>query len=118
MRHLFVLLALFYSSMQAADSLQQWFDEGKVKGDIRYYYIETKKDKADGSHSSAHANAIGGQLSYQTGSLNGLQSGVTFMTTNGFALPSSVDTSILGRDNGVRLENDVSGEIAQDSFLS
>lgn len=116
MRYLFILLALFYSSIQAADSLQQWFEEGKVKGNVRYYYIETKKDKANGSHTSAHANAVGGQLAYQTGSLNGLQLGMTFMTTNGFALPSSVDTSILGRDNGIRLENDASGDIAQDSF--
>jgi len=38
------------------------------------------------------------------------------MTTNGFALPSSVDTSTLGRDNGVRREGDASGDIAQDSF--
>lgn len=116
MKYLFLLLVMLYSSIQASDSFKQWFEDGTVKGDVRYYYIETKKDKADGSHSSAHANAVGGQLNYTTGSWNGFQSGVTFMTTNGFALPSSVDTSILGRDNGVRLENDASGEIAQDSF--
>lgn len=116
MKHLFLLLGMLYSSMQAADSVQTWFEEGTIKGDIRYYFIETKKDKAGGSHSSAHANAVGGQLAYKTGLWNGFQSGVTFMTTNGFALPSSVDTSILGRDNGVRLENDASGDIAQDSF--
>ena len=116
MKYVFIVLVLLYSSAQAADSFQDWFEEGNIRGYIRYYYIETKKDKADGSHPSAHANAVGGQLNYTTGNLYGFETGVTFMTTHGFALPNAVDTSILGRDNGVRLEGDPSGEIAQASF--
>jgi len=103
-------------SAQGADSVQTWFKEGSVKGNIKYYYIQTDKEKSDGSKTSAHANAIGGTFNYTTGDLYGFQTGVTFMSTNGFALPDTVDTSILGRDNGVRLENDPSGKIAQDSF--
>ena len=97
------------------NSLEDWFGEGSVHGNIRYYYIETKKDSSDAS-SSAHSNAIGGQLTYNTAHWNGLSLGTTFMTTNGFALPSNVDTSTIGRDNGVRLEGSSSGDIAQDSF--
>ncbi len=93
------------------DSLNDWFGEGSVHGNIRYYYIETKKES-----SSAHSNAIGGQLTYNTAHWNGFSLGSTFMTTNGFALPSKVDTSTIGRDNGVRLEGSSGGEIAQDSF--
>lgn len=116
MKHLFIALFMLVVSVQGADSVQSWFEEGSVKGNIKYYFIETKKDKADGTSTSAHANAIGGTLSYTTADLYGFQTGATFMTTNGFALPNSVDASILGRDNGVRLEGDPSGKIAQESF--
>jgi len=104
------------SSVQAVDSIDTWFTEGSVKGNVKYYFIETQKDTADGSHPSAHANAVGGQLSYTTASWNGFETGATFMTTNGFALPNKVDTSIIGRDNGVRLGTGAGGNDAQDSF--
>lgn len=116
MKHLFITLCLFIISAQGADSVQSWFEEGNVKGNIKYYFIETKKDKADGTSTSAHAHSVGGQLNYTTGTWNGFETGATFMTTNGFALPGSVDASILGRDNGVRLEGNPSGKIAQESF--
>ena len=103
------------ASLQAADTLAKWFDEGTFSGNVKYYYIETKKEDP-GVDTSAHANAIGGKLHYETGELMGLKSGVTFMTTNGFALSNSVDTSILARDNGVRIENSSGGAVAQDSF--
>ena len=66
------------------------------------FILATDKDKNNQPNTSAHSNAIGGQLSYTTSTFNGFKTGVTFMTTNGFALPSSVDTSTLGRDNGIR----------------
>jgi hypothetical protein len=115
MKKVIAFALLTGASLYAADSVKSWFEEGTAKGYIRYYFIETKKDNT-GSHTSAHANSIGGVLSYTTGDLYGFQAGATFMTTNGFALPSSVDASILGRDNGVRLEGDPSGAIAQESF--
>jgi len=106
---------LVSSSIYASDSLESWFSEGSVKGNVKYYYIETKKDKLSGD-TSAHSNAIGGKLNFTTGDLYGFQTGATFMTTNGFALPNSVDTSTIGRDNGVREQGSASGNIAQDSF--
>ena len=101
------------ASLQAADTVADWFKEGTFSGNVKYYFIETKKENP-GVDSSAHANAIGGKLHYETGELMGLKSGVTFMTTNGFALSNSVDTSVLARDNGVRIENSASGSVAQD----
>ncbi len=115
MKHLFFVLSMLVVSAHGADSVQSWLEEGKTKGNIRYYYIETKKDSG-ASHISAHANAIGGQLSYSTGNWNGFQTGVTFMTTNGFALPNVVDTSILGRDNAVRQGLPAGHPVAQESF--
>ncbi len=115
MKYLYVVLGMLAVSAQGADSVQSWFEEGKTKGNIRYYYIETKKDSG-ASHTSAHANAIGGQLSYSTGNWNGFQTGATFMTTNGFALPNVVDTSILGRDNAVRQGLPAGHPVAQESF--
>ncbi len=113
MKYFYFVFSMLAVSAQGAESVQSWFEEGKVKGNVKYYYIETQKDTSAGSHTSAHANAIGGQLNYSTGSWNGLQTGVTFMTTNGFALPNAVDTSILGRDNGARTGN---AEAAKDAF--
>ncbi len=94
---------VFCASLAAADNaLAQWFEEGQVHGNVKYYYIETDKDNGKGTTSSAHANSFGGQLGYETGTLHGLKLAATFMTTNPFALPNVVDTSIIGKDNGVR----------------
>lgn len=116
MKKIISLTLLLLGTVQAADSFDTWFSEGSVKGNIKYYYIETNIDKFDGTSTSAHANSIGGTLSYATGDLYGFQTRATFMTTNGFALPGTVDTSILARDNGVRLEGKAGGKIAQESF--
>ncbi|WP_200763888.1 OprD family outer membrane porin [Nitrosophilus alvini] len=96
-----VALLLLGSTGFAADSLDSWFKEGKGYGNIKYYYIETNKDYLDGTDSSAHANSIGGQLGYKTGKWNGVSAAITMMTTNPFWLPGKVDTSIIGRDNGL-----------------
>jgi hypothetical protein len=115
MRHLLLSTLLAGASLQAADSLGSWFEEGSIKGNVKYYYIQTDKENP-GVDTSAHANSIGGKLHFETGELAGFKAGATFMTTNGFALPDSVDTSILGRDNGVRLEKSAAGSAAQHSF--
>lgn len=107
MKKIIVLSILCVLSLQASDGLESWFKEGSVYGNIRYYYIDTVKE-GGAPDSSQHSNAIGGQLGYVTGSLYGLKMGTTFMTTNPFAIPNnptSVDTSIIGRDNGVRNQN-------------
>lgn len=117
----FALIAVLGTSLGASDSLQSWFADGKAYGKIRYYYIQTDKKFKDKPSTSAKASSIGGQLGYKTASWNGLWIKATFMTTNGFALGDSVDTSILGRDRGVLcIANGGSSQecakVAQESF--
>ncbi len=110
------LSVLCIVSLQAADRLDTWVKEGSVHGNIRYYYIDTAKE-GNQPITSQHANAIGGQLGYVTGSLYGLKLGATLMTTNPFAIPNNpanVDTSVIGRDNGVRLDNGNSNGVHSD----
>lgn len=105
------------SLIHAADTLEEILTEGKVYGNLKYYYIQT--DKQNGTpkvDSSANANAIGGQLGFKTGVFHGFSAKATFMTTNGIFLDDPVDASIIGRDNGVLLEGNPNGPAAQRSF--
>ncbi len=97
----------------AEDSLADAVKNGKVSGNVKYYYINTHKEKAGDISSTAFANSIGGQLSYTTGKWKELSATVTFMTTQPFFLPNNVDTSIIGRDNAVKAggaPGDVAGQ--------
>jgi len=105
------------SLLFASENFEDIFKEGKAFGDIKYYYIQTdKQNDIAYKDTSANAHAIGGQLGFKTSTFYGFNAQATFMTTNGFFLDDSVDTSILGRDNGIRLQGSASGDIAQDSF--
>jgi len=110
------LLGIVY--VHSADNVASMFEEGKAYGNIKYYYIQTdKQNNIPHKDTSANAHAIGGTLGFKTAPLYGLSAQATFMTTNGFGLDGAVDTSIIGRDNGVRLDNgNPSGAIAQKSF--
>ncbi len=107
--------AALATGAQAESSLADAVKNGKVKGNIKYYYINTHKEKSSGN-STAFANSIGGQLSYTTGRWNGLDATVTFMTTQPFALPNNVDTSIIGRDNAVKAGQAPGGVAGQKGF--
>ena len=105
MRFILGLSVLTAFSLHAADSIDTWFKEGSVRGNIRYYYIGTEKDGGTERDTSQHSNAIGGQLGYTTGSLYGLKLGTTFMTTSPFALPQgdkNTEQSTLARSNARR----------------
>ncbi|MDD5157103.1 OprD family outer membrane porin [Sulfurimonas sp.] len=118
MNKIIIVSVLCAFSLQASDSINTWFEDGKAHGNIRYYYINTAKETG-ATQTSQHANSVGGQLGYTTGSLYGLKIGATFMTTNPFATPSNpanVDTSILGRDNGVRVNGNTNASNADDGF--
>ena len=97
-------------------TLAEVFSEAKTSGNIKYYYIQTDKKFANTADTSANAHSVGGQLKFDTASLNGFSGGATFMTTNPFLLNTHVDTSIIGRDNGVRLGSGASGSDAQKGF--
>lgn len=105
------------SSLYASDMLNSFFEQSEVYGNVKYYYIQTDKQNISPQvDTSASANSIGGKVGIRTGSYNGVTAQATLMTTNGFSLGSSVDTSILGRDNGVRVDANPSSLKGQESF--
>ena len=104
------------ASATDVDNVVSWFSEGKSHGNIKYYFIETNKENGTTLDSSAWANSIGGKLSYTTASFYGVKLGATFMTTNPFALPGNVDTSIIGRDNAVQQGLAPGDKVAQKGF--
>lgn len=115
-----VLAALCTFSLQAADGLDTWLKEGHVNGNLKYYYITTAKDGGNQATTSQHANAVGGQLGYTTGSLYGLKLGATLMGTTGLAMSGNLannDTSLVARDEGVRLDGSANGVHADDAFV-
>jgi hypothetical protein len=117
MKKAIILSGMLAASLYGADSLATAFSEGKTHGNIKYYFIETNKENsASGLDSSSYANSIGGQLGYTTARLYGFTLGATFMTTNPFALPDSVDTSIIGRDNAVQQGLPAGDPVAQEGF--
>ncbi len=117
MKRTIILSGLLAASLYGADSLATAFSEGKAHGNIKYYFIETNKENsASGLDSSAWANSIGGQLGYTTDRLYGFTLGATFMTTNPFALPGNVDTSIIGRDNAIQQGLPAGDPVAQEGF--
>ena len=105
MKYIKIALLLFSSLLLAnkeVTTLSEIFSEAKVVGNVKYYYIQTDKDKVNAANTSDYANSLGGQLSFDTASIYGLSAGVTFMTTNPFLLGPNTDTSVIGKDNGAR----------------
>lgn len=119
MKHIMALSIVAALSLHAADSIDTWFKDGHINGNIKYYYIDTAKD-GNQPTTSQHANSIGGQLGYVTGSLYGFKVGATLMTANGFALDknlANIDTSVIARSNGVRLDGSANGVHSDDAFV-
>ena len=106
----FMYLIYTFSSLFGAESFDDWLNKGEVSGYLKYYYIETNKNYISGQGTSAHSNAVGGQLHYNTARINGLTFGTTFMTTQGFLLADNVESSTLGQDEGKR------GDDASDAY--
>lgn len=111
--------SLLFASMlfgaNSVDSIEGMLAQGKISGNVKYYYIQTDKDFSAAPSTSANANSVGGKLSFETAELKGFSSKVTFMTTNGLFLDkdlAKVDTSLLGKDNGAYY----GGDKAKDSF--
>ncbi|MBL1243126.1 MAG: OprD family outer membrane porin [Sulfurimonas sp.] len=113
-----IMLSSALLATPEVNTLTEVFSEAKTSGNVKYYYIQTDKDKSytNGQNTSAYANTLGGKLSFDSASLYGFRGGVTFMTTNPFLLGPNVDASIIGRDNGVRVEGNPSGDVASKGF--
>ncbi len=121
MKYISLLTVILSSALLATPEvniLAAVFKEASVSGNLKYYYIQTDKDQfaQNAVNTSAYANSISGQLSFDTASLYGFRSGVTVMTITPFLLAANVDASIIGRDNGIRVGGGVSGDIARNGF--
>jgi len=93
--------------LQADQSIATMFSNGKVSGQIREFSISRAVDDSRSAKEdyTRSANAIGGNLSYETASYNGLSLATSFYTTKGFLLDddvtdyTKVDPTLLGSDN-------------------
>ncbi len=79
MKKLLLLSAVVASSLFAADDIASAFKEGKVSGQIRYYFmVEDNQERLKDYFGSA----LGGHLKYETASLGGFKAGAAIYTTN------------------------------------
>ena len=93
--------------VNAAEDLSSMFSEGKASGQIREFSISRTMDLSNptADEYTRNANAVGGYLKYETGTLSGLSFGAAFYTTNGFLNESpktdytEVDPTLLGKNN-------------------
>jgi len=76
--------ALATGALQAEDSLTDAITQGKIKGQLRLFYIDRNYDGFVTLHRASLA--AGGYFGYETGSWNGLSAGVVFYTTNTFGI--------------------------------
>jgi len=82
--------ALVVNAM-AADDLAGMFKEGKVSGQIRSFYINRSIDYSNATPDYTRDGlALGGKLTYETGTLSGFSMGATFYTTNKLDSDSSL----------------------------
>lgn len=73
MKKNFLLLSIVTaSSLFAGSDLSSAFQEGKVSGQIRYYYMD---EDNKGNLKDYYGSALGGYLKYETGSLEGFKAG-------------------------------------------
>jgi len=73
-----IVVAGLTTSSFAADTLADAFKEGKISGELRAWYFDRDKDKAN---SSADIFITGMQLHYETGTFYGLSLGLTSQTS-------------------------------------
>jgi hypothetical protein len=108
-RSLILAALLCVGSSASADTVQEAFAEGKVKGELKSFYINRSYDWGSGfakdpSTYSRDGLSVGGQLGYQTASYYGFDAGATFYTTNKLDNksdnPDKNDNTLFGSDGG------------------
>lgn len=82
-----IVVAGLSTSSFAADTLADAFKEGKISGELRAWYMDRDKDKAN---SSADIFITGMQLRYNTGTFYGFSLGLTTQTS---AAPFATSTA-------------------------
>ncbi len=81
-----IVVAGLTTSSFGADTLADAFKEGKISGELRAWYFDRDKDKAN---SSADLLSTGVQLRYNTGTFYGFSMGITTQTS---AAPQASET--------------------------
>ena len=100
-----VASACLYSTANAANTLEEAFKNGKVKGEIKAYYFQEDYD----STSRSSLTHFGGLLSYETDSLNGITAGGTFQVSSA--------TDLHGVNKFVS-DEDASGSVLSEAFIT
>lgn len=102
-----VAVAGLSTNMVAADSIDEAFSNGKLKGSLKSYYFAQDFDGAGKSDSSIWVN--GGSLNYVTDSFKGLVLGATLQTSN----VASIDD----KDTKTAGSIDAQGSVLSESYL-
>lgn len=85
------VLTVLISNSFAADTLANAFKEGKVNGTLKSMYRD-----ADISGQDSSGFALGGELGYVTGNVNGFGAGVTFQTSHTMGLKDNNSAEVDG----------------------
>lgn len=99
--------SVLFAGSLSADTLSEAFENGKVSGEIKSQYFQ--KESNDSKTVSIWTN--GGNLSYETGSFNGLSAGVTFQVASTTA--EDLDENPTAYD----ADQNVSGAVMSQSYL-
>ncbi|CAA6802517.1 MAG: FIG01144323: hypothetical protein [uncultured Sulfurovum sp.] len=75
-----VAIALLSSDVVAADNFGEAFEEGKVSGQLRTFYIDRSYDGT--TVNNRNSLATGGNLGFETAAVRGLSAGIKFYSTN------------------------------------
>lgn len=100
-------LALISTQAFSADTIAGAFEEGKISGEIKSQYFQ--KESNDSKTVNIWTN--GGNLSYTTGSFNGLSAGVTFQVASTTAEDLDENPSAYDSDQNV------SGAVLSEAYL-
>ena len=102
MKSVVFLLIFFVTLLHTSQKLPDFLSNGELSAKIKYYYIETNKKFESHEVTSSHSHAVGMQINYITPQIYNIKLHSTLMTTQGFLLPKSVESSTLAQDNGRR----------------
>lgn len=103
-----VASACLFSNVYAENTLEEAFQNGKVKGEVRSYYFQESND-GKGQASILH---FGGFLNYETAAFYGVTTGVTFQA-------SSVGDIDYSEGNNVFVDDeDASGAVMSEAFIT
>ena len=97
-----VVAAVLINNSFAADTLVDAFKEGKVSGAVKSFYRDASISGQD-----SNGVAMGGELGYITGSLNGFGAGITFQTSHTMGLK---ENNVAEIDNSVAISKTMLSE--------